>query len=109
MVAINAPSPGNVTPGQLEPELSEFGFDDPAELTQGERRGKAHRWRNPDPSPDEIAEQCRQIRSCWTDEEYRARAAGLAWGVNDNRARRDVMPSGWTVPVCPCDLAAKMR
>lgn len=36
------------------------------------------------PSPDDIAEQCRQIRAGWTPEEFERRAAGFgrqAWKV----------------------------
>lgn len=112
MVATNAPRPGNVTPGQAEPDVSEFGFDDPATLTPKEllavrRRhsrepgGRRHR----DPSPAEIREACLAIQEEWSPAERRARAG--AFPASDahrkhvtRQLNRHGYVRGWTPPVC---------
>jgi hypothetical protein len=77
MVSLAAPSPRRPTPGHTEPDASEFGFDDPDNLTEAERQAFQRKTRQRDPSPEEIAEACAEIRKGWSEAEHRYRA-GMA-------------------------------
>lgn len=105
MVATNAPSPGHHAPGQSEPQRSEVGFTDAFRNAQ-RAKCMAHRDGNRrDPTPEEIAAMCEEIRKGWSKAEHRIRA-GLAPADQEGRTkmRKDMdrrgYPSGWTPPIC---------
>lgn len=105
MVVHAAPSPWQPTPGQTEPEVCEFGFDDPEMMTDREKRGLHQAGRSRDASPAEIAAMCAEIRKGWSKGEHRIRA-GLAPADNYGRDQmhrelnRFGYVRGWTPPIC---------
>jgi len=111
MVATYAPSPRQPVPGRTEPERSEFGFNDPDNMTVWERAAARRRR---DPSPAEIAAMCAEIRKGWSEAEHRYRA-GMA--PVDPLGRMTMARTledfggvrGWRPPVCRCGLAGNIR
>lgn len=111
MVATNAPSPRQTTPGHSEPERSEFGFDDPSTLNVWERAAARRRR---DPSPAEIAARCAEIRQGWSEAEHRIRAGLAPIGACERQLMRTHLkefgtPRSWTAPVCRCGPAGTVR
>lgn len=105
MVALNAPSPRDVTPGQLDPAQAEVGFSDAYRQAQ-RQKAIAHRdGRRRDPSPEEIREACLAIQEEWSPAERRARAGAiLMTDAQRKHTTRQLNRHGyvrsWTPPVC---------
>jgi hypothetical protein len=98
MVATYAPGPRQPVPGPAQPRRRGNFFD---------------RERRPDPSPEEIAAACAEIREGWSEAEHRIRA-GLAPVDENGRAamirhlKEFGNVGGWTPPVHRCSAPRKV-